>query len=133
MRSRPLVSRAAIPQQRALAPARFPTMPKRFMAVSGGEPAVIPVATELYSVCTHACGSGTAMQWTRLSTDTHAHSHTHTPKAARESACQAGRPIGATVTRWRCMLVQVPAMGDSISEGTIAAWHKKVGDQVMLH
>jgi len=29
------------------------------------------------------------------------------------------------------VLVQVPAMGDSISEGTIAVWHKKAGDQVM--
>ena len=29
-----------------------------------------------------------------------------------------------------CLTDQVPAMGDSISEGTIAVWHKKAGDQV---
>jgi 2-oxoglutarate dehydrogenase E2 component (dihydrolipoamide succinyltransferase) len=28
--------------------------------------------------------------------------------------------------------MQVPAMGDSISEGTIAVWHKKAGDQVEM-
>jgi hypothetical protein len=98
-------------------------------------------------VCTHACESGTAMQRTRLSTDRHARTDARTPTptttttatktktitAHANPASQRGRPIGATVTRWGCMLVQVPAMGDSISEGTIAVWHKKVGDQVMLY
>jgi len=29
-------------------------------------------------------------------------------------------------------IIPVPAMGDSISEGTIAVWHKKAGDQVEM-
>ena len=66
---RTFVPHAGLPHPQppmAAAPLFRMQMPKRYMAVSGGEPAIIPV----------------------------------------------------------------PAMGDSISEGTIACWHKKAGDQV---
>lgn len=66
--NRSFVSRTATPQRRTLALGSLHKMPKRFMAVTGGEPAIIPV----------------------------------------------------------------PAMGDSISEGTIAVWHKKAGDDHTL-
>lgn len=36
------------------------------------------------------------------------------------------------VTGGEPAVIPVPAMGDSISEGTIAAWHKKPGDQVEM-
>ena len=36
------------------------------------------------------------------------------------------------VTGGEAAVIPVPAMGDSISEGTIAVWHKKAGDQVEM-
>jgi len=79
VRSRPLVSRAAIPQQRALAPARFPTMPKRFMAVSGGEPAVIPVCARMLASRAQPCSGRDCRP-----TDTHARTHAHQHQQQQE-------------------------------------------------
>ena len=103
-----------------------------------------PVASRPSFRCVHAClqvGHSHAADETSTDRHTRTDARTPTPTTTRTTtimahanpACQRGGPIGATVTRWGCMLVQVPAMGDSISEGTIAVWHKKVGDQVMLY
>ena len=96
VRSLPLVSRAAIPQQRALrvTPACFPTMPKRFMAVSGGEPAVIPVCARMLASRAQPC-SGRDFD---RQTHTHGRTRTNTNNnknnnnyGARESCLSTGR------------------------------------------
>ena len=40
------------------------------------------------------------------------------------------RSISATPWRLEPQIVKVPTMGDSITEGTIVVWEKKVGDAV---
>jgi 2-oxoglutarate dehydrogenase E2 component (dihydrolipoamide succinyltransferase) len=50
------------------------------------------------------------------------HSSPQFSKQQRHFAVSGGEPS----------IIPVPAMGDSISEGTVVAWHKAVGDQVEM-
>ncbi len=40
------------------------------------------------------------------------------------------RNISSSLSLWNKKVVKTPSMGESITEGTLTQWHKKIGDFV---